>query len=97
MSLAIRSIDLDAMGPRTGDQETEIKSEAEITKTLKETAKAFAFSFRAPLLKTPGDYDLDFETVSFPSKDGVPLEAWFIPCSGSKKLIIANHPRWFNR
>lgn len=27
----------------------------------------------------------------------VPLEAWLIPCEGSDRLVIANHPRWFNR
>ncbi|MBD8892650.1 alpha/beta hydrolase [Labrenzia suaedae] len=60
-------------------------------------AKGFGYSFRAPLLKTPADYGLDFEDVTFASEDGVPLEAWYIPCPGSAKLIIANHPRWFNR
>jgi hypothetical protein len=30
--------------------------------------------------------------VSFPSRDGVPLEGWFIPAPGSGRLIIANHP-----
>jgi uncharacterized protein len=78
-------------------QQMTTMSEAEITQTLKAKAKSFAYSFRAPILKTPGDYGLVFEDVTFASKDGVPLEAWFIPCSGSTKLIIANHPRWFNR
>jgi uncharacterized protein len=27
----------------------------------------------------------------------VPLEAWFIPCPGSDRLIISNHPRYFSR
>ena len=40
---------------------------------------------------------MEFESVTFPSQDGVPLEAWFIPKSGSDKLVIVNHPRGFNR
>ncbi|MBB4005371.1 alpha/beta hydrolase family protein [Aurantimonas endophytica] len=35
--------------------------------------------------------------MTFPSQDGVPLEAWFIPCTGSDRLVIANHPMMFNR
>ncbi len=27
----------------------------------------------------------------------MPLDAWFIPCKGSTKIAIANHPLWFNR
>jgi dipeptidyl aminopeptidase/acylaminoacyl peptidase len=40
---------------------------------------------------------LEYENVTFPSEDGVPLEAWFIPRAGSRKLLIANHPRFFSR
>lgn len=52
---------------------------------------------RSPILKTPKDHGMDFENLTFPSTDGVPLEAWYMPKEGSKKLIIANHPLWFNR
>jgi pimeloyl-ACP methyl ester carboxylesterase len=52
---------------------------------------------RAPLLGRPSDADLEYETVTFPSEDGVPLEAWLIPRKDSNKLIISNHPRYFNR
>jgi predicted SnoaL-like aldol condensation-catalyzing enzyme len=41
--------------------------------------------------------DLEYEDVTFPALDGVPLEAWFIPAGGSDKLIIANHPMGFSR
>ncbi|WP_062792115.1 alpha/beta hydrolase family protein, partial [Sphingobium chlorophenolicum] len=40
---------------------------------------------------------LYYEDIFFPSEDGVPLEGWFIPRDGSNKLILCNHPRWFNR
>jgi hypothetical protein len=32
----------------------------------------------------------------FPSLDGIPLEAWFIPAR-SDKLLIVNHPMTCNR
>jgi uncharacterized protein len=52
---------------------------------------------RAPILGRPSDADLEYKNVTFPSEDGVPLEGWFIPRKDSKKLIISNHPRYFNR
>ena len=52
---------------------------------------------RTPLLNTPHDYGLEFEDVFFPSMDGIPLEAWFIPAKNSNKLIICNHPMTMNR
>lgn len=52
----------------------------------------------APLQHWPSEQGLEFETVWFPSvKDNVTLEGWYIPCKGSKKLIIANHPMTFNK
>lgn len=52
---------------------------------------------RAPILKTPGDYGLEYEELFFPALDGVPLEAWFIPAEASDRLIICNHPMTMNR
>lgn len=52
---------------------------------------------RSPVLKTPASQNLDYEDLTFPSEDGVPLEAWFIPRPGSDRLIISNHPRYFSR
>lgn len=51
---------------------------------------------RAPIIKTPSDYGLEYEDIFFPSFDGIPLEAWFIPAD-SDKLIICNHPMTMNR
>ena len=51
---------------------------------------------RAPILRTPADYGMAYEDVFFPSADGVPLEAWFIPAD-SDRLVIANHPMPMNR
>jgi hypothetical protein len=45
---------------------------------------------RAPVLRRPDEVGLEYEDVTFPSLDGVPLEGWFIPAD-SDKLIIHNH------
>ena len=72
-------------------------AEEEIARTLKSIAERWGHTQRSPLLKNPGDHGLEYEDVVFPSQDGIPLEAWFIPCPGSKRLVIANHPLGFNR
>ncbi|RBR24693.1 uncharacterized protein FIESC28_02466 [Fusarium coffeatum] len=46
----------------------------------------------SPILHRPSEAGLSYTDVFFPSEDGIPLEAWYIPCPGSTKLIIANHP-----
>ncbi|MFF3484252.1 alpha/beta hydrolase family protein [Streptomyces sp. NPDC002701] len=76
-----------------------MRSDEEITQLLKGIARheGVLDSVRSPLLRSPADLGLAFEDVWFPSLDGVPLEAWYIPCAGSGKLVIVNHPRWFNR
>ncbi len=51
---------------------------------------------RTPVLRRPSDIGLDFEEAFFPSLDGIPLEAWFIPAD-SDKLLIVNHPMTCNR
>ncbi|WP_063063440.1 alpha/beta hydrolase family protein [Nocardia violaceofusca] len=45
---------------------------------------------RAPVLRRPDEVGLDYEDVTFPSMDGLPLEGWFIPAD-SDRLIIHNH------
>lgn len=57
----------------------------------------FGRPFRAPVIGSPSDFGLAFEEVTFPSQDGVPLEGWFIPCEGSDKVVICNHPLWSSR
>ena len=64
---------------------------------FKDMASGFRDQIRSPILDTPASAGLEFEDVTFMSEDGVPLEGWFIPREGSNKLVIANHPRWFNR
>jgi pimeloyl-ACP methyl ester carboxylesterase len=59
-------------------------------------ARSFVNPVRSPLLWTPADQGLQYEDVSFPSADGVPLEGWFIPAD-SDRLVILNHPMAFSR
>jgi hypothetical protein len=72
-------------------------SEKQIARRLKDIAHGWAYPNRSPVLRTPANEGLDYEDVTFPSQDGVALEAWFIPCTGSDRLVIANHPMMFNR
>jgi dienelactone hydrolase len=64
---------------------------------LRRFADGFSWLRRAPVLHSPSEHGLDYEDVTFPARDGVPLEGWFIPARGSGKLIIANHPMGFSR
>jgi uncharacterized protein len=64
---------------------------------LQRFADGFSYLRRSPVLHPPSEYSLEFENVSFPAHDGIPLEGWYIPASGSKMLIIANHPMGFSR
>ena len=72
-------------------------SDPQIEEALQKFADGFAQSYRAPVLHTPAEEGLEFEEVTFPATDGVPLEGWFIPAAGSGKLIIVNHPMGFSR
>ena len=72
-------------------------SEEQIDNILQAMADSFGQQLRSPVLHSPSEQALDYEDVTFPSLDGVPLEAWFVPAHGSDKLIIANHPMGFSR
>ena len=60
-------------------------------------AQLFKTGQRSPVLRRPHEYGMAYEDVFFPSLDGTVLQGWYIPCPGSKKLIIANHPMTCNR
>jgi hypothetical protein len=72
-------------------------SQAQLEETLQRFANGFSWLRRAPVFHFPSEHGLEYEDVTFPAKDGVPLEGWFIPAPGSSKLIIANHPLGFSR
>ncbi|QRF63424.1 S9 family peptidase [Variovorax paradoxus] len=83
---------MDAKAPLAQTQ-----TEQEISHRLKAMAQGWSYPLRSPILRTPADQGLEFEAVTFPSQDGTPLEAWYIPSPGSQRLIIVNHPLSFNR
>jgi hypothetical protein len=72
-------------------------TEDQIDRLLQAMADSFAQQLRSPILHSPTEHGLDYQDVTFPALDGVPLEGWFIPAAGSDKLIIANHPMGFSR
>ena len=70
------------------------------------TAQIIAHMFTRPhrtqMPKTPEDYGMAFESVNFPSLDGINLSAWSIPAkkpySNSKKVLaIMNHPLYCSK
>jgi pimeloyl-ACP methyl ester carboxylesterase len=72
-------------------------TEEQIDRILQAMADSFGRQLRSPILHWPSEQDLDYQDITFPALDGVPLEGWFIPAPGSDKLIIANHPMGFSR
>jgi hypothetical protein len=72
-------------------------TEQQIDRLLQGMTDSFSQQLRAPILHSPAEHGLDYQDVTFPALDGVPLEGWFIPAAGSDKLIIANHPMGFSR
>ncbi len=81
-----------AAEPVTDPQEAEQKLDA----LVGQYAGLFKTGARTPVLERPDEHGMDYEDVSFPSMDGVPLEAWYIPAN-SDKLLIVNHPMTCNR
>jgi len=45
---------------------------------------------RTPIFRTPKDYDMAYEDISFTTADGVTIQGWFIPAN-SNKVVISNH------
>ena len=43
------------------------------------------------LTRSPAEYDLPFENVSFPATDGLTLRGWFIPGPDNERAIILLH------
>jgi uncharacterized protein len=72
-------------------------TEDQIDHILQAMADSFGQQLRSPIMHSPSEQGLEYEDVTFPALDGVPLEGWFIPAAGSDKLIIANHPMGFSR
>lgn len=62
-------------------------------------ANAFAKPLHSPVLKTPKEYGLEYETVYFSPADNsnIKLEGWLFRSKGSNKIVIANHPMCFSK
>jgi uncharacterized protein len=76
---------------------TQPTTDPSVTETIDSIVHGLAYSSRAPLLHTPAEAGLAFEEVSYPSSDGTPLEAWYVPCEGSDRLVVVAHAFGFNR
>jgi pimeloyl-ACP methyl ester carboxylesterase len=87
----------DVQEPVTDVQDKTESPQEQADGALRRFADGFSWLRRAPVLHSPAEHGLDYEDVTFPARDGVPLEGWFIPAPGSGKLIIANHPMGFSR
>lgn len=72
-------------------------SNEQIDDILDRFADGFSRQRRSPVLHSPSDQGLDYQDVTFPARDGVPLEGWFIPAAGAQNLVILNHPVGFTR
>ncbi len=70
--------------------EEEIQAETERVQFLTGLAQGLATPARTPILRTPDEYGMEYEEISFEAPDGITLKGWFIPAD-SKKLIICNH------
>jgi uncharacterized protein len=65
--------------------------------TLDQIAQGVAYGTRSPLLHDPSEAGLAYEDVTFPSTDGTPLEAWYVPAEGSDRLVVCLHAFGFSR
>ena len=45
---------------------------------------------RTPILRTPADYEMEYEDITFETADGVTITGWFIPAE-SDRVVISNH------
>jgi uncharacterized protein len=54
----------------------------QIDHILQSIADSSSQQLRSPILHWPSEQDPDYQDVTFPALDGVPLEGWFIPAAG---------------
>lgn len=59
---------------------------------MKRVVPLIANSQRSPILRRPDEYGMEYEDVFFESRDGIPLEGWYMPAqTTSNKIVICNH------
>lgn len=65
------------------------------TQMLTALAQGLSFGMRTPIMRTPEEYGLEYEEVSFETQDGVTIKGWFMPADSNpvepNKVIISNH------
>lgn len=57
----------------------------------------FTSAMPKPQSANPQVFLGQFETVTFPARDGVPLSGWFVPCPGAKTAVVLLHGHGSNR
>lgn len=60
------------------------------------------YGHRHPLTRTPAEYGLAYEDVTFRSKDGLSLQGWWLPAAATQRnrsepVVILLHPFLGNR
>lgn len=61
-------------------------------------AETLTKPYRRPLAASPAAFQLAYENVTFPSTgDRIPLRGWFVPASGSDRVVLIVHGRNSNR
>ena len=48
------------------------------------------------MIRSPKEYDMAYQEVTFPATDGCQISAWYIPAKdqASKKLAVVSHQSW---
>src|SRR4029077_15752178 len=93
-----RTVLLEWSSPMSDVLERKVElSQQKSNELLQRFADGFSSPPRSPVLHWPSEHDLEYEDITFPALDGVPIEAWFIPAPGASKLIIAHPPLGFSR
>jgi pimeloyl-ACP methyl ester carboxylesterase len=49
------------------------------------------------MIATPAGFGLDSNVIEFPSKDGIPLKAWWLPAEDARAVIVLAHGSGGNR
>src|SRR4051812_20830881 len=60
-------------------------------------AWGFLNQVRIPGEGTPADADLQYETVTLTSFDGLRLKGWYVPCPGARAAVVVCHGYRANR
>ena len=59
-------------------------------------ANLLLYPKQLPVVRSPGEYGLEYEDIEFRSTDGLRLRGWFIPGERGKVLMVT-HPMFCNR